>query len=148
MFFVMIQHLTGSAWSVTRAADGEPDGGYAVAALLFIPCCWGFRALRVVSSGVPFDDPVLQVKMAFFNRNFYLARMVVTSRCGRPGRQLVEALDGPAQGDAVERSGTLALMVTVTMASVDWLMSLDPHWYSTIFGVYVFSAGRWASWAC
>ena len=35
-------------------------------------------------------------------------------------------------------------MVTVTMASVDWLMSLDPHWYSTIFGVYVFSGGALA----
>jgi len=27
----------------------------------------------------------------------------------------------------------------VTFASFDWLMSLDPHWFSTIFGVYVFA---------
>jgi hypothetical protein len=32
-------------------------------------------------------------------------------------------------------------MITVTMAAVDWLMSLEPHWYSTIFGVYVFAGG-------
>lgn len=35
----------------------------------------------------------------------------------------------------------LILTITVTMASVDWVMSLNPHWYSTIFGVYVFSGG-------
>ncbi|MCX6633699.1 MAG: hypothetical protein NT090_01175, partial [Acidobacteria bacterium] len=40
--------------------------------------------------------------------------------------------------------GLGALMITVTMASVDWLMSLDPHWYSTIFGVYVFAGGALA----
>ena len=32
-------------------------------------------------------------------------------------------------------------MITVTMAAVDWLMSLEPHWYSTIFGIYVFAGG-------
>jgi hypothetical protein len=29
--------------------------------------------------------------------------------------------------------------VTATFASFDWLMSLEPHWFSTIFGIYVFS---------
>ena len=29
--------------------------------------------------------------------------------------------------------------LSFSMASVDWLMSLDPHWYSTIFAVYVFA---------
>jgi hypothetical protein len=35
--------------------------------------------------------------------------------------------------------GMLVLTVTVALASFDWLMSLDPHWYSTIFGIYVYS---------
>jgi hypothetical protein len=37
--------------------------------------------------------------------------------------------------------GLVLLFVTVTMAAVDWLMSLEPHWYSTIFGIYVFAGG-------
>jgi hypothetical protein len=57
------------------------------------------------------------------------------------------------QGGSLERlrksawwsaPGLLLLMVTVTMASVDLLMSLEPHWYSTIFGVYIYSGGALA----
>jgi hypothetical protein len=55
--------------------------------------------------------------------------------------------DDGAAPDAVKSSvawsapGLALLMITVTMAAVDWLMSLEPHWYSTIFGVYIFSGG-------
>jgi hypothetical protein len=35
--------------------------------------------------------------------------------------------------------------ITVTFASFDWIMSLDPHWYSTVFGVYFFSGAFMAS---
>ena len=41
----------------------------------------------------------------------------------------------------------LLSFLTVTAASFDWLMSLDPHWYSTIFGIYVYSGGAWAFFA-
>ena len=37
--------------------------------------------------------------------------------------------------------GLAAVMITVTMASVDWLMSLEPHWYSTIYGI-IFVVGQ------
>ena len=37
------------------------------------------------------------------------------------------------------------LLLGVTLASFDWIMSLDPHWYSTIFGVYCFAGGGLAS---
>ena len=35
--------------------------------------------------------------------------------------------------------GLIALVLTMSLAAVDWVMSLNPHWYSTIFGVYVFA---------
>ncbi len=34
--------------------------------------------------------------------------------------------------------------ITIALASFDWLMSLDPHWYSTMFGVYVYSGAALA----
>jgi hypothetical protein len=37
----------------------------------------------------------------------------------------------------VSAPGLLLLVLTVTLASVDWIMSLDPHWYSTIFGLFI-----------
>lgn len=35
--------------------------------------------------------------------------------------------------------------ITITITAVDWLMSLEPHWFSTIFGVYFFSSSVVAS---
>ena len=34
--------------------------------------------------------------------------------------------------------------ITITFSAFDWLMSLDPHWYSTVFGVYIFSGSTLA----
>ena len=57
------------------------------------------------------------------------------------------SLEQDDSGDAnltlrMERVSYPALMlfaVTITFAAFDWIMSLTPHWYSTIFGVYYFS---------
>ena len=35
--------------------------------------------------------------------------------------------------------GTVVFALTISFAAFDWLMTLDPHWYSTMFGVYIFS---------
>ena len=52
-------------------------------------------------------------------------------------------------------SGAVPAMIvfalTTTLAAFDWLMSLDPHWYSTMFGVYYFAGAWWGSspsWPC
>ena len=60
---------------------------------------------------------------------------------------LVQSVRQDGSGDArltlrMERASGPALLLlslTVTFASFDWLMSLDPRWFSTIFGVYYFS---------
>jgi hypothetical protein len=62
---------------------------------------------------------------------FYLRRSVEQDRTGDPALTL-----------RMERLSPIALLlysVTVTFASFDWLMSLAPRWYSTIFGVYFYS---------
>ena len=41
----------------------------------------------------------------------------------------------------ISAAGMVLFAFTVTFASFDWLMSLEAHWYSTIFGAYVFSGG-------
>ena len=43
--------------------------------------------------------------------------------------------------------GMLLFAVTLTFASFDWIMSLDAHWYSTIFGVYIFAGAAVAVYA-
>jgi len=62
---------------------------------------------------------------------FYWTRSLEQDRTGDPSLTL-----------RMERLSPIALLlyaVTVTFASFDWLMSLSPRWYSTIFGVYFYS---------
>ncbi|MBI4875776.1 MAG: hypothetical protein HY822_14165 [Acidobacteria bacterium] len=144
MFFVMLQHLTGAVWSAGMLRIMENVMvTVPLAALLFVPVAAGIPTLYEWSHPeFASEDPVMAVKMAFFNPVFYTARMLlyfgVWSALAlilyRRSKDRVKAAwwSGP---------GMAALMVTVTMASVDWLMSLEPHWYSTIFGVYIFSGG-------
>jgi hypothetical protein len=62
-------------------------------------------------------------------------------------RESIRQDRGPSAGDPgitrrlqiVSAPGLVLYGVTVTLASIDFVMSLDPHWYSTIFGVYIFS---------
>ncbi len=142
MFFVMLQHLTGSVWSVTmRRVMENVMSTMPMAAVLFIPVALGIPTLYEWSHPqFRSEDPVLAIKMTFFSPTFYTARMVfyfavwialaIILMRNSEKREKAVWWSGPGLG---------ALMITVTMASVDWLMSLEPHWYSTIFGVYIFS---------
>lgn len=112
-----------------------------LAAPLFIPVALGIPALYEWSHPeFRSENPVMAVKMAFFSPGFYLARMVLYFAVWTALALILYRNSGRRE-QAVRWSGPgmAALIVTVTMASVDWLMSLEPHWYSTIFGVYVFS---------
>lgn len=61
-------------------------------------------------------------------------------RDGRPIRE-----DTPNGRERALCSAVLPLLaITITFAAFDWLMSLDPFWWSTIFGVYVFAGGMLA----
>ncbi len=153
MFFVMVHHLTNSLWSVAvRRLMENIMFVTAPAALLFIPVILGLDTLyEWAHPGFFPDEPAYRFKAVFFSKSFYLARTVIYLAIWallavvlyRQSRQQ----DLCPQPCVVRRAiwwsgpGLLVLMVTVTMAAVDWVMSLDPHWYSTIFGVYVFSGG-------
>jgi hypothetical protein len=128
-----------------------------VMVVLFIPVAIGVPALYEWGHEGFFDvehNPNLAFKAIFFSWPFYIARTVIYFAVWmilafNLYKNSVAQDDGP---DMEARSrlrwwsapGLIALTVTVTMASVDWVMSLDPHWYSTIFGVYVFSGGALA----
>jgi hypothetical protein len=144
MFFVMLQHLTGAVWSLTmRPVMERVMVTVPLAAVLFIPVALGIPTLYEWSHPEFYSgDPVMAVKMAFFTPGFFLARAVLYFAVWT-ALALILYRNSERRERAVWWSGPGlgALMVTVTMASVDWLMSLEPHWYSTIFGVYVFSGG-------
>ncbi len=156
LFFVMVQHMTGSAWSVTvRRMMENIMVTIPAAALLFVPIGLNIPLLYEWSHKEFYsNDAVMQFKMNFFNPGFFLARMaayfiVWTVLALNLYRHSV-AQDGGGSLERIRKiswwsaPGLLAAMITVTSASVDLLMSLEPHWYSTIFGIYIYSGGALA----
>jgi hypothetical protein len=152
-FFLMTWHLSGAVWSVTvRRLMETVMATLPLAPLLFLPVVAGLGSLYEWSRPEFISqDPVLQVKMVFFNRTFFLARaavymlvwsvLAVVLYRSSVGQDRDSSVQRVRRAVAWSGPGLAALMITVTMAAVDWLMSLEPHWYSTIFGIYIFAGG-------
>jgi hypothetical protein len=117
-------------------------------ALLFVPIAFGIGSLYVWShSDVVARDEILQHKHIYLNVPFFLIRaafyfavwIVLGFLMNKWSAEHDRTGDLMAYRKLQIWSGPgLALYAfTVTFASFDWLMSLDPHWYSTIFGVLI-----------
>ena len=151
VFFVCMHHLTGALWSVSvrRLMEGVMMT-LPAAALAFIPLAFGLSELYEWTHGEVVDaDPLLAWKSAYLNTPFFLLRTVAYFAVWTIGSLLFyrwsvdqdRAPKGRSVTDAVRWSGPflIATFITVTFASFDWLMSLEAHWYSTVFGVYIYS---------
>lgn len=157
LFFVGIQHITRSGWSVTLRRGAEILGASIVGPLLLlIP----ILLLLLNGSGLLFPwndvsvvtgDKVLESKQAFLNAPFFVMRTLVYAAMWigagiwllRTSRRQ-DQTSSPHLTLLMERRSApilIGLALTTTFAAFDWLMSLDPHWFSTIYGVYVFSGG-------
>lgn len=154
MFFVMVQHLASATWSVTVRRLMETIMITVPAmTLLFVPVAAGIPTLYEWSHPGYFDrhNPNLSFKAVFFSQPFHMARavfyFVVWAILAVVLYRNSVAQDNGANLKAYSKTrwwsgpGLVVLCVTASLASVDWVMSLEPHWYSTIFGIYVLSGG-------
>jgi hypothetical protein len=153
MFFVMMQHLTGAVWSVTmrRLAENVMATMPAMA-LLFLPIVLGLHSLyEWTHAEAVAKNAILRGKAGYLNEPFFLLRALLylgicTLIAWRLHRISLaqDASGGTAPIHSARRwsaPGLVVWMVVGTLMSFDWIMSLDPHWYSTMFGVYVLSGG-------
>ena len=151
LFFVLLQHATRAGWSVVlrRLAEGIMSAMPAVA-VLAIPVLAGMPHLYHWSHAAEVAaDPVLQAKSAYLNPSFFVLRVAaylliwvwMARYFLRTSLKQDETCDPELSLRMQARSlpALLVFALTLTFASFDLLMSLDAHWYSTIFGVYVFS---------
>lgn len=95
-------------------------------------------------------DEIIQNKQSFLNVPFFLIRAVIYIAGWNLFRYLLTR-NSVRQDEATDNywfkknfklaAGFLVFfIVTESMMSWDWIMSLDPHWFSTLFGWYVFSS--------
>jgi hypothetical protein len=147
----MLHHLVGATWSVVLRRIAETEMIILPAmAILFIPIALGLHGLYHWSHPeIVAADELLQKKQAYLNTGFFYIRTVVyfviwfllartlykTSLKQDDGHKelLLKRMR------KISAPGMILFAFTLTFASFDWLMSLDAHWYSTIYGAYVFS---------
>ena len=159
LFFVLVHHATQAGWSVVvRRLAENIMATLPFLALLFVPLVLARHDLFHHWLGAEAaNDPLLKHKAPYLNETFFVIRVVVYFAVwsalalwfGRQSR-LQDATGDHELTRRMRRAsppGLLLFAVTVTFFAFDWLMSLDPHWYSTIFGLYFFSGSTVAFFA-
>ncbi|HVU06110.1 MAG TPA: hypothetical protein VHE30_30375 [Polyangiaceae bacterium] len=155
LWFVAIQHLTNAKWSVVvrrvaefLAAQMPLVTGLAVLAIL--PMVTGHSDLYEWADSAKVQaNHVLEHKAGYLNLKFFLIRCVVYfgfwTLLAR--HYLKQSLAQDSSGDAsinkslqaISAPGMILFALTLTFASIDFIMSIDPEFFSTIFGVYYFA---------
>ena len=144
-FFVAIQYITQSGWSSGFKRIPEAMMTYLpVAAVFFILIYFGIHAIYYWSrEGIMATDEAVNHKAIFLNVPFFYIRLIVFFTLwiifARILRRL--SLKEDASGGLVyfrkseyySRIFIFILAVTFTLAAIDWIMSIDVHWYSTVF---------------
>ncbi len=150
-FFVLIQFLTRAGWGVVvrRIAEHQMKNLW-VMALLFIPILLGvFQLYHWTHHDAVAHDAILKVKSPYLNLPFFLIRAALFFGIWMFLSQLFfkKSTKQDETGDekttlllqGVSAVGVLLFALSLTFAFVDWVMSLTPHWYSTMIGVYFFA---------
>lgn len=144
---LMLQHMTGGAWGLMIRRLLEAGARtLPIVALMFVPIALGLDHLFIwANPEVVANDAVLREKALYLNTGFFLARAVAYFAIWIAMAEFLSrwsaAQDArPPGGDdrrfrLLSGPGLVLYGITVTFASVDWIMSLDPHWFSTIFGM-------------
>ncbi|MDJ0973307.1 MAG: hypothetical protein QNJ98_02450 [Planctomycetota bacterium] len=134
LLFLALQHLTGATWSVVIRRFGENVlAGTPWLLLLFVPVAV-FATQLFPAMG---HHPVGGAKGIWLSLPFVLVRSVLYLGIWT---WMARTMRGPHAG---RRAGLFVVLafLTTTFATMDWLMALDPHWYSTLFGPYVYGQG-------
>ncbi len=156
LFLTMLHHLTGATWSVViRRFYENILSTLPFLFVLFIPVLFGIHSLYHWSQkDIVAADPMLMRKAGYLNSVFFSVRtilyFVIWILLGRALYKESIQQDKAEKSVSLKKSiklsapGVVLFAFTITFASFDWLMSLDAHWYSTIFGVYVFGGSTLA----
>jgi len=147
MAILMLQYITGGAWgAVIRRILEACTRTLPLMALLFVPILLGLRHLYPWARPEQVaHDPLLAHKTLYLNVPFFVGRAIFyfgtwiavmyylnrwsLEQDTRPDPALTRRLE------MLSRGGLLLYALTETFAAVDWAMSLDAHWFSTIYGI-------------
>jgi hypothetical protein len=144
----MLHHLVGGSWGLIVRRPMEA-GGMTLLPLagLFLPIALGIRPLYPWARPEFADDPALRIKVSYLNPSFFLIRTAVYFGIWLVFAVLLKRLSAAQDGrsdfgpsrrlQAISGPGVALLFLAGSFAAIDWMMSLEPHWFSTIYGALV-----------
>jgi hypothetical protein len=142
----MLNQLTGGLWGlVPRRFHEAAARTVPWMALLFLPVLLGVGSLYSWAQPAAATDEILQKKALYLNVPFFVVRAVlyfaIWTLLGFTVSRLSRRQDGdpdPVRASRLRGLSGVGLVIlsgTTTFASIDWGMSLAPHWFSTMYGV-------------
>jgi hypothetical protein len=149
LFLLLLHHLAGGSWSAMIRRPLEAGVSLIpVMALFFIPLLFSIPFLYEWSHHEHVaHNPILQQKVPYLNVPFFIGRAIfyflvwiaMSVLLRRWSLQQDETAD-PRLADrfrALGAGGIILYVLTMTFAAFDWGMSLDPEWFSGMYGVII-----------
>jgi hypothetical protein len=146
MALLMVQHLSGGVWGIVLRRPFEAAvRTLPIMTVLFVPIIFGMHSLYEWTHPEAANDAIIQSKAAYLNTPFFLVRQAIyfviwnlmgfllTKWSAEHDRTGDAALLGKLS--KLSGGGLCVYFLTITFAMVDWTMSVNPHWFSTIWGM-------------
>ncbi|MBK8901634.1 MAG: hypothetical protein IPM53_10660 [Anaerolineaceae bacterium] len=142
--FMLRRFLEAGVWSLPLLA------------LLFVPLLFGLRQIYVwADPALVAQDALLQHKQPYLNVPFFVGRTAVYLLIWAAMAWLLvrwsrrqdssDSLDWRARAGKLSGPGLAIYLFTASYAAIDWMMTLEPHWYSTAYGLVVVTGQLLAS---
>ena len=151
MILVMIHHITKSSWgTVIRRIPEAFMANIGIWGIFMIPVILGMSNLYSwTNTEYVANDPIMLGKVPYLNTPFFIIRQFIYFgiwgylgyRLHKVSVEMDETNDWGLTKvlQKLSAPGIIIFALTIAFASFDWLMSLDAHWFSTMFGVYYFA---------
>ncbi len=151
LFLFALEYVAGADWSVPIRRVVEFFASFVVLIIvLALPLLLNMKDLfEWAKPEVLQNDKILQGKSGYLNNTFFIIRIIIY--CGIWSifyfvlSKNSKKQDFTKEQILTKRNIILSAIfvplfaITTTVFAIDWLMSIEPHWFSTIFGVYFFS---------
>jgi len=143
---IMVHYLVGGLWGFTIRRPAEAGTQtIPLMALFFLPIILGMKSLFIWADPHHVEaDPHLQNKALYLNVNFFLVRALIyfviwggLAWVLNWGSRVQDRVESPYPTDRLKNvsgPGMVLYFITLTFAMVDWGMSLEPEWFSSIYG--------------
>jgi len=151
LFLVALEYLGGAIWSTPFRRIPEILGGtLIILPIIAIPIYLNLHDLyHWTHTAVVATDEILSHKSGYLNESFFTIRIIgyfviwilfyfILTKNSKK-QDLTKDASLTKVNTKVSAIFVPFFAITVTFSSIDWMMSLEPHWFSTIFGVYYFS---------